>query len=191
MVVLNLHPPLLGSMMQTTISLWQLVSPPITASSLSSSLAQSTINNFVRLTSSGKVPASLVAGAHQSGHAIEPSAKIRDAVPSVSSVPAKRSAVNLSTATTRKCISTPADTDIDTSSDGDALFEDTVDNDDEMPDLQDCSDDDDDKDACLAEEEFDRNQACYKTLPVESVDEWEKLFTLKCESIATCDLIQC
>ena len=40
------------------------VSPPITASSSSSSLAQSTLNNFVCLTSSGKVPTSLVAGAH-------------------------------------------------------------------------------------------------------------------------------
>ena len=28
-----------------------------------------------------------------------------------------------------------------------------------MPDLQDCSDDDDDEDAHLAEEEFDQNQA--------------------------------
>ena len=135
------------------------VSPPVTASSSSSSLAQSTLNNFVHLTSSGKVPTSLVAGARRSGRAIKPSAKIRDAVPSVPSVPAKRSAVNLSTATTRKHISAPADTDIDTSSDGDALFEDTVDDDDEMPDLQDCSDDDDDEDAHLAEEEFDRNQA--------------------------------
>ena len=122
------------------------VSPPITASSSSSLLAQSTLNNFVHLTSSGKVPASLVAGARRSGHAIKPSAKIHDAVPSVSLVPAKRSAINLSTATTRKCISAPADMDIDTSSDSDALFEDTVNNDDEMPDLQDCSDDDDDDD---------------------------------------------
>jgi hypothetical protein len=53
-----------------------------------------------------------------------------------------------------------ADTDIDTSSDGDALFEDMVDDDDEMPDLQECSDDEDedDEDTRLAEE-FDRNQA--------------------------------
>ena len=33
--------------------------------------------------------------------------------------------------------------------------------------------------------------ACYKTLLVESVDEWEEFFTLKCESFATCDPIQC
>ena len=39
------------------------VSPPVTASSSSSSLAQGTLNNFVHLTSSGKVPAALVAGA--------------------------------------------------------------------------------------------------------------------------------
>ena len=136
------------------------VSPPITASSSSSSLAQGTLNNFIRLTSSGRVPAALVAGARRSGRAVKPSAKIRDAVPSVSSVPAKRSAVGLSTATTRKRISAPADMDIDTSSDGDALFEDTVDDDDEMPDLQECSDDEDedDKYTRLAEE-FDRNQA--------------------------------
>ena len=137
------------------------VSPPITASSSSSSLAQSPLNNFVHLTSSGKVPASLVAGARRSGCAIKPSAKIRDAVPSISLVPAKRSAINLSTATTRNHISTPADTDIDISSNSDAAFEDMVDNDDEMPDLQDCSDDNDndnDEDACLAEEEFDWNQ---------------------------------
>ena len=36
--------------------------------------------------------------------------------------------------------------DIDTSSDSDALFKDTVNDDDDMPDLQDCSDDDDDDD---------------------------------------------
>ena len=36
-----------------------------------------------------------------------------------------------------------------------------VNDDNEMPDLQDCSDDDneDDEDACLIEEEFDWNQA--------------------------------
>ena len=41
-----------------------------------------------------------------------------------------------------------------------ALFEDMVD-DDEMPDLQDCSDkkNEDDEDDCLTEEEFDQNQA--------------------------------
>ena len=41
-----------------------------------------------------------------------------------------------------------------------ALFEDMV-VDDEMPDLQDCSDDknEDDEDDCLTEEEFDQNQA--------------------------------
>ena len=163
MEVLNLHPPLLGSTMRTMMSLWQLatVSPLVTASSSSSSLAQGTLNNFVCLTSSGKVPATLVAGAHWSGRAVEPSANICEAVPSVSSVPAKRSAIGLSTATTHKRISTPADMDIDTSSDSDALFEDTVDDDDEMPDLQDCFDDkdEDDEDARLAEEEFDRNQA--------------------------------
>ena len=62
---------------------------------------------------------------------------------------------------THKCISAPADTDIDTSSDGDALFEDMVNNDEEMPDLQECSDDEneDDEDTRLAEEEFDWNQA--------------------------------
>jgi hypothetical protein len=128
------------------------VSPPVTASSSSSLLAQSTLNNFVYLTSSGKVPTSLVAGAHRSGCAIKPSAKICDTVPSISSVQAKRSAVNLSTATTCKCISAPADMDIDTSYD-------TVNGDDKMPDLQDCSDDDNNnEDACLTEEEFDQNQ---------------------------------
>jgi hypothetical protein len=88
---------------------------------------------------------------------------IRDAAPSISSVPAKRATTGSSTATTRKQTSAPADTDIDTSSNGDPFFEDTVkDDDNDLPDLQECSDDedeDDDEDTCLAAEEFDRNQA--------------------------------
>jgi len=80
------------------------VSPPVTASSSSSSLAQGTLNNFIHLTSSDKVPAALVAGARWSGHAVKPSAKIHDTVPSISSVLAKRSAVNLSTVTTHSLV---------------------------------------------------------------------------------------
>src|ERR1700722_1931299 len=65
------------------------------------------------------------------------------------------------TATTCKCTSVPDDTDIATSSNGDALFESTMDEDDEMPDLQNCSNDEDEdnEDTCLAAEEFDQNQA--------------------------------
>jgi hypothetical protein len=49
----------------------------------------------------------------------------------------------------------------DTSSDGDLLFEDTVEDDNNtLPDLQECFDDEDeDEDACLTVEEFDWNQA--------------------------------
>jgi hypothetical protein len=133
----------------------------LTASRSSSSLSQGTLNNYVRMTGSGTVPAGLVAGSRRSGHTSKPSAKICDAAPTISSIPAKRAATGFSTATTRKRTSVPDDTDIDTSSDGDALFESTMDEDDEMPDLQDCSDDkdEDDEDARLAAEEFDRNQA--------------------------------
>jgi hypothetical protein len=133
----------------------------LTASRSSSSLSQGTLNNYVRMTGSGTVPAGLVAGSRRSGRASKPSAKIHDAAPTISSIPAKRAATGFSTATTRKRTSVPDDTDIDTSSDGDTLFESTVDEDDKMPDLQNCSDDEDedDEDARLAAEEFDRNQA--------------------------------
>jgi hypothetical protein len=58
-------------------------------------------------------------------------------------------------------MSAPADTDIDTSSDSNLLFEDTVEDDNNtLPNLQECSDNEDEgEDACLAAEEFDRNQA--------------------------------
>jgi hypothetical protein len=44
-----------------------------------SSLSQGNLDGFVRMISSGKVPANFVAGARQSSHASKPSAKIRDA----------------------------------------------------------------------------------------------------------------
>jgi hypothetical protein len=91
--------------------------------------------------------------ARRSGRTFKPSAKIYDSAPSVSSVPAKRATTGSSTSTTRKRTSAPADTDIDTSSDGDPLFEDTVEDDDnDLSDLQECSDED--EDACLAAEEL-------------------------------------
>ena len=74
------------------------VSPPVTASSLFSSPSHGTLNNFVHLTSSGDVPATVVAGACQNGHAVKPSAKACDVAPFISSVLAKRSAASLSTA---------------------------------------------------------------------------------------------
>jgi hypothetical protein len=133
---------------------------PLAASSSTSSLSQGTLNNYVQLKHSGKVPASLVAGSRRSGRAPKPSAKIRDAAPSIPSIPAKRTATTSSATASRKRVSTATDTDIDLSSDGDALFEDSIDSDD-LPDLRECSDDEDDNDeeARLAAKEFDRNQA--------------------------------
>ena len=51
-------------------------------------------------------------------------------------------------------------TDIDILSNGNALFEDSIDSDD-LPDLQKCSDDDDDDNegALFATKEFEQNQA--------------------------------
>ena len=143
------------------------VPAPLTASSSSSSLTQGTLNNFVHLASSGKLPATtVVAGTHRSGRTFKLSTKIRDSAPSISSVLAKRAATGSSTLTTHKRTSASANTDIDTSSNGNPLFEDTDDdNDNDLPDLQECSDnededgEDEDEDTCLAVEEFDCNQA--------------------------------
>ena len=105
----------------------------LTASRSSSLLSQGTLNNYVHMTGSGTVLAGLVTGSCQSGCASKPSAKICDATPTISSIPAKRAATRFSTATTHKHTSVPDDTDIDTSSNGDALFESTVNKDDKMP----------------------------------------------------------
>ena len=139
---------------------------PLMASGSSSSLIQGTLNNFVHLVSSGKLPATtVVAGTHRSGHTFKPSTKIHDSALSISSVLAKRAATGSSTLTTHKRTSASANTDIDTSSDGNPLFEDMDNNNDnDLPDLQECSDDEDkdgkdeDEDTYLTAEEFDCNQ---------------------------------
>jgi hypothetical protein len=77
------------------------VSTPLVASGLSSSLTQGTLNNFVHL-SSGKVPPTVAAVAHQSGHTFKLSAKIHDVAPSISSIPSKRAATGSSTVATHK-----------------------------------------------------------------------------------------
>jgi len=47
------------------------------------SLSQGNLNGFLHLTNSGKAPAQIVAGSRQSGHAIKPTAKVRDAAPTL------------------------------------------------------------------------------------------------------------
>ena len=122
----------------------------LTASSSASSLSQGNLDSFVRLTSAGKAPANIVAGSRQSGWALKPSAKVRDA--NSSSIPAKRPATSSMPASQPKRVSLVADnTEVDLLSD---VFEG---DDDEMPDLQEVSDSEDEDEQ--AQEEYDRNQA--------------------------------
>jgi hypothetical protein len=126
----------------------------LAASSSTSSLSQGNLDGFVRLTSSGKVPADFVAGSRRSGRASKPSAKVREAA-STSSIPTKRPAPSMATsARKRVSVDTELAPEVDPSSD---MFEDGGDDDDEMPELQECSDDEDEDER--VHEEYEKNKA--------------------------------
>ena len=126
----------------------------LAALSSTSSLSQGNLDSFVRLTSSGKVLADFVAGSWRSGHASKPSAKVREAA-SASSIPAKRPAPSMAmSARKRVSVDTELEPEVDPSSD---MFEDGGDDDEEMPELQECSDDEDEDEQ--AHEEYEKNKA--------------------------------
>ena len=124
--------------------------PPALSNS-TSSLSQARLDGFVRINGSDKTPASFVAGARRSGRAVKPSAKIQDAT---STIPAKQPAPESSMTVTRRSSYASVETNIDSGVIG-------VEDDDEMPELEEVSDsdDDDEEETRLAAEEFDRNQA--------------------------------
>jgi hypothetical protein len=130
---------------------------PLALSNSASSISQGRLDGFVHINGSGKAPASFVAGARRSGRVFKPSAKIRDATSSLSTIPAKRPAPVSSNTVTRRRSYTSIDTDVDTSPYGDEV------EDDEMPELEEVDSDDEedeeDEETRLAAEEFIRNQA--------------------------------
>jgi len=126
----------------------------LTASTSTSSLSQGNLDGFVRLQSSGKVAAHFVASARRSGRAPKPSAKIREAA-NAPSIPAKRPPPTTATSARKR---PSVDTEPDLSSD---LFEDEGVDDDEMPELQENSDDEDEDEE--AREEYERNKAMANT----------------------------
>ena len=100
------------------------------------------------------MPADFVAGSRRSGRASKPSAKVREAV-SASSIPAKRPAPSMATSA-RKCVS--VDTELEPEGNPSLdVFEDGGDDDEEMPELQECSDDKDEDER--AHEEYEKNKA--------------------------------
>ena len=106
------------------------------------------------LTRSGKVPADFVAGSQCSGHAYKPSAKVREAA-SASSIPTKWPAPSMATSA-RKHVSVDAELEpeVDPSLD---MFEDGGDDDEEMPELQECSDNEDEDEQ--VHKEYEKNKA--------------------------------
>ena len=118
------------------------VSTQPTQSTSASSLSQGNLNGFLHLTNSGKAPAQIVAGSHRSGRAIKPTAKVRDAAPTL--IPAKCPTTSSLATSAQKHTSAVVDNF------SDDMFEEPEegDVDNEMPDLVEKSDsEDEDKDA--------------------------------------------
>jgi len=88
--------------------------PPALSNS-TSSLSQGRLDGFVRINGSDKAPASFVAGAHRSGRAVKPSAKIQDAT---STIPAKRPAPASSMVVTHRSSYASVETNVDSGVDG-------------------------------------------------------------------------